>query len=172
MFVFKVPNSIVLFLVLLTIFIILFIIRGIIRDRAGKRRKNIKEKEIESIRNIIILLVCEAGIALLILYISLRYGEEPRFLALIVLFIMAVFNIFTALGLWKFRDKKWIRWVATVLSIFILFILSIVVQAIFPLIILALYHIGVAFVIICVITGIIIWIISSIKEIKKNKAIK
>ncbi len=131
-----------------------------------------RNKGIESIRNIIRLLILEAGIALLILYISLRYGEESNFLALIALLVIAVVNIFTAIELWKFRDKKWLRWIATILAIFLLFVLSIVVRVIFPLIILAIYHLGVAFVIICVITGIIIWKIGFIKEIKKNKAVK
>ncbi len=110
----------------------------------------------------------EAGIALLILYILLRYGEETGFIALISLFIIVVINIFTSIELWKFRDKKWFRWIAIILSIIILFLLSIVVQVIFPLIMEVLYDLGVALVIICVIFGIIIWLISFIKKARKN----
>ncbi len=133
------------------------------------RKKSIKE--IESIHNIIRLLILEAGIALLILYISLRYGEQSSFLGLIAPLIIAVVNIFIAIKLWKYRDKKWLCWIATILSILILFVLSVVDKVIFPLIIPEFCQLGVALVIICVNTGIIIWTIGFIKQIKKNNAV-
>ncbi len=164
MFELNAPKSIVLFLVLLTFLLVLFlVIREIIagEKRFKKLSKGIKERE--SIRNIIRLLVLEAGAALLILYVSLRYGEGERFLGLIALFSVAVFCIFVAIGLWRFRENKWVRYVATVLAILILFPLSLVVQITFPAIILGLYDIGVFFVVTCVIVGIIAWIIGAIK---------
>ncbi len=121
-------------------------------------------KEVESIRNIIRLLVFEAGAALIIFYVSLRYGEGERFSGLIALFGMAVFCILVAIGLWRFKKNKWVRYIATALAILILFPLSLVVQATFPVIIWGLYDIGVFFVVTCVIIGIIIWIIGVTKR--------
>ncbi len=86
-----------------------------------------KLKENSSIINIIRLLILEAGIVLLILYISLRYGERPAILVIIGLGIIPIFNIITAIGLWKFRDRMWVRRVATALAILIIIPLSIVV---------------------------------------------
>ncbi len=69
------------------------------------KRSKILKKE-GSIRNIIRLLVLEVGIILMILYISLRYGEKPELLAIITLSVIAVVNIFTAIVLWKLREKN------------------------------------------------------------------
>ena len=126
----------------------------------------------EPIRNIIRLLILEATIAVLILFISLIYGEGERFWGLTVLLIVAIISIFTAIGLWKFKNKNWVRLVAKILSILILLPLSIVVQVILPLIIVSFYYLGVAFVIICVIIGLTIWTISCIKELKERRAKK
>lgn len=131
-----------------------------------------KYKEMEPIRNIIRLLILEAAIAVLIVFISLIYGEGERFWGPTVLLIIAIISIFTAIGLWKFRNKNWVRLVAKLLSILILLPLSIVVQVILPLIIVSFYYLGVAFVIICVIIGLTIWTIGCIKELKERRAKK
>ncbi|MBI4681406.1 MAG: hypothetical protein HY753_09465 [Nitrospirae bacterium] len=170
MFEFSVPKSIVLFLVLATIFIILLIVfRDIIagEKRFRKLRKNIKE--IESIRNIIRLLILETVILLYILFISLIYGEDPKVWMLIGLLSIAIISIFTALGLWKFRNKHWVRLVAKVLSILILLPVVILVKVTLPLIILAVRYLGVAFVIICTIIGLTTWTIGCIKELREKR---
>jgi len=127
---------------------------------------------IESVRNIARLLVLESGVAFLIAYLSIGYGEGQRPLVLVALVVLPLVSLLLAVGLWKFRDRKWIRWVATTWSILVLLVLSIVVQAIFPLMIMAVYHLGVGLVLVVVFLGIVLWIIGSVKERARKNAMK
>gem|GEM_PF-7112010 len=61
---------------------------------------------------------------------------------------------------------------ATTWSILVLLVLSIVVQAIFPLMIMAVYHLGVGLVLVVVFLGIVLWIIGSVKERARKNAMK
>lgn len=71
---------------------------------ALSKRKNIKE--MESIHNIMRLLILETIIPLYILFMSLIYGEGIKVWMLIGLLGIATITIFTAILLWKFRNKK------------------------------------------------------------------
>jgi len=137
------------------------------RNTAFFRRKNIKE--MESIRNIIRLLILEAVIPLYILFISFIYGEGTKVWILIGLLSIAIISIFIAIGLWKFRNKHRVRLVAKVLSMLILLPEAILVKVTLPLITLAVYYLGVAFVIICIIIGLTIWTINCIKELREKR---
>ena len=88
-----------------------------------KKGKNIYKKniqEIESIRNIIRLLIIETIIPLYILFISLIYGEGIKTWMLIGLLSIAIITIFTAILLWKFRNKNQVYLTAKILSLLIL----------------------------------------------------
>ena len=133
---------------------------------AFSKRKNIKE--IESIRNIIRLLIIETIIPLYILFMSLIYGEGIKVWMLIGLLSIAIITTSTAILLWKFRNKNQVILIAKILSIIILFPEAILVKVTLSLIALAVYYLGIIFVIICVIFGLTIWTINSIKKLKEK----
>jgi len=130
------------------------------------KRKNIKE--IESIRNIIRLLILETIIPLYILIMSLIYGEGIKVWMLIGLLSIAIITTSTAILLWKFRNKNKVVLIAKILSIIILFPVAILVKVTLSFIALAVYYLGIIFVIICVIFGLSIWTINSIKELREK----
>jgi hypothetical protein len=166
----SVPKPIVLFLVLLTYSIVLFfIIYFIIAEEKRFRKLDKKHKEIESIRNIIRLLILEAVIPLYLLFISLIYGKGPKVWMLIGLLSIAIISIFTAIGLWKFRKKHWVRFIAEVLSIIILLPVTILFQVTREWILLGVYYLCVTFVIICIIIGLTTWTINCIKEVREKR---
>jgi hypothetical protein len=170
-FKFSVPKPVVLFLVLLTWSIVLFFfIYFIIAEEKRFRKLDKKHQEIESIRNIIRILIFEAVIPLYILFISLIYGKGPKIWALIVLLTIAIISIFTAIGLWKFRKKQQIRLVAKVLSILFLLPVTILFQVTLPWILLAGYYLSISFVIFCIIFVLSALIISWIKEIREKRS--
>lgn len=119
-----------------------------------------------SVQNIIRLLLFETIIGLLILVISLIYGEGIKIWMLIALLSIAFISIFTAFGLWRFRNKYGVRLVVKLVSVIILIPVAILVKTTLPLIILGGYYLGVAFVIICLINGLTIWTISCLKRKK------
>jgi cation transport ATPase len=169
-FKFSVPKPIVLFLVLLTCSTVLFfIIYFIIAEEKRFRKLDKKHKEIESIRNIIRILILEAVIPLYLLFISFIYGKGPKVWMLIGLLSIAIISISTAIGLWKFRKKHWVRLVAEVLSIIILLPVTILFQVTWKWILLGVYFLSVAFVIICIIIGLTTWTISCIKEVREKR---
>jgi len=133
---------------------------------AFSKRKNIKE--IESIRNIIRLLIIETIIPLYILFMSLIYGEGIKVWMLIGLLSIAIITTSTVILLWKFRNKNQVILIAKILSIIILFPEAILVKVTLSLIALAVYYLGIIFVIICVIFGLTIWTINSIKKLKEK----
>ena len=130
------------------------------------KRKNIKE--MESIRNIIRLLILETIIPLYILFMSLIYGEGIKLWMLIGLLSIAIITTSTAILLWKFRNKNQVVLIAKILSIIILFPETILVKVTLSLIALAVYYLGIIFVIICVIFVLTIWTINSIKELREK----
>ncbi len=132
-------------------------------------RKRRDAQETESIRNVIRLLLVDAGLALLILHISITYGEQPRVGALLALLMVAVVAIGGAVGLWKFRNTTWLRRVMTVVAILVLFVLVLVAKVIWPLIVREVYVLGVVAVCLLVGIGIVIWMVASIKEIKEKR---
>jgi len=69
---------------------------------------------------------------------------------LIGLLSIAFISIFTAIGLWRFRNKHQVCMVAKVLSILIFLPVAILIKATLSLIIVALYYVGVVFVIMCI----------------------
>jgi hypothetical protein len=134
---------------------------------ALSKRKNIKE--MESIRNIIRLLILETIIPLYILFMSLIYGEGIKLWMLIGLLIIAIITTSSVILLWKFRNKNKVVFVAKILSIIILFPESILVKVTLSLIAITIYYLGIIFVIICVIFVLTIWTINSIKELREKK---
>jgi len=172
-FEFSVPKPIVLFLVLLTWSIVLFsVIYFIIAEEKRFRKLDKKHKEIESIRNILRLLIFEAVIPLYILFISFVYGKGPKVWMLVVLLSMGIISIFTAIALWRFRKKHWVRLVAEVLSIIILLPVTFLFQVTWKWILLGVYYLGIAFVIICIIIGLTTLVINCIKEKRERRDTK
>jgi len=87
---------------------------------------------------------------------------------LIGLLSIAIITTSTAILLWKFRNKNKVVLIAKILSIIILFPETILVKVTLSLITLAVYYLGIIFVIICVIFGLSIWTINSIKELREK----
>jgi len=87
---------------------------------------------------------------------------------LIGLLSIAIITTSTAILLWKFRNKNQVVLIAKILSIIILFPEAILVKVTLSLIALAVYYLGIIFVIICVIFGLNIWTINNIKELREK----
>jgi len=99
---------------------------------------------------------------------SLIYGEGIKLWMLIGLLSIAIITTSTAILLWKFRNKNQVVLIAKILSIIILFPETILVKVTLSLIALAVYYLGIIFVIICVIFVLTIWTINSIKELREK----
>lgn len=106
--------------------------------------------------------------ALLLVYISLSYGEGQRSLGVLALLGVAAVAAIVAVGVWKFGERTWVRRSSTVVTVLMLVPLALVVQMAFPWIVLALYQLGGVFVVVCIVLGTTIWVVSTIREAKRK----
>ncbi len=97
---------------------------------------------------------------------ALVFGEGYSFWLLLGLLGIVVISILTLLVLWQLKSDKRIHIIAKIVAILVGVPLSVLLVAVYPLIVASFYYLGAIFVLLCVTAGLAIWTADSVRALK------